>query len=138
MTSQLDVPGSDNTLSLPLAGREVARLVLDYRLTLQFLGGDDDLDLAIATPFAVVDEGRTDLVDPEQPESLGPALTLLRRVVESVIVREDGGLELAFTHGPRLSVPPDPNYEAWESTSSSGAKLVCLPGGGLAVWAARG
>jgi Family of unknown function (DUF6188) len=137
MTSTVGIQESGNTAKLPIVGREVSRLVLDFRLTLQFLDTGADYDIAIATPFSIEDGKRTHRLDPERPESLGPALTVLRRVVESAAVNEDGGLVLAFAHGLTLRVVPDPNYEAWESTSSSGAKLVCLPGGGLAVWAAR-
>lgn len=137
MTSTIEIPGSGDTVELPIVGREVSRLVLDFRLTLQFLGDGADLDIAIATPFSIEDSERTHRLDPERPESLGPALTILRQVVESATVNEDGGLELVFSNGLTLRLAPDPNYEAWESTSSGGAKVVCLPGGSLAVWDAR-
>lgn len=134
MTPHLDAAQSDSVFDLPAAGREVSRILLDYRFTLQFLDAGTNLDIAIATPFAIEQGGRLIRVDPERPESLSPALVLLRRVVESVTVCGDGRLVLVFEDGQKLTIQPNPDYEAWESTASDGAKLVCLPGGGIAAW----
>lgn len=137
VTSRIEIPESGDTFGLPIVGREVSRLILDFRLTFQFLGDDDDVDLTIATPFIINAGGRAQRLDPERPESLGPALPLLRQVIESATVDEGGFLEVVFAKGPALRVEPDPNYEAWQSRSSRGAMLICLPGGSLAVWDAH-
>ncbi|WP_407697388.1 DUF6188 family protein [Streptomyces kebangsaanensis] len=45
----------------------------------------------------------------------------------------NGTCTLLFTQGVRISVPSNPDFEAWTYTSPSG-RTVCMPGGDLAVW----
>lgn len=69
--------------------------------------------------------------DPEAVAALGPlphGLTLRSSTVA------DGALRLAFAGGAELIAPPDPHYESWGLTGPAGQRLVCMPGGELAVW----
>ena len=47
-----------------------------------------------------------------------------------------GMLSVGFNTGWRLRVPPDEQFEAWTFTGASGEKVVCMPGGELAIWRA--
>jgi hypothetical protein len=51
-------------------------------------------------------------------------------------LKADGQLEASFAHAWRLTVYPDDEYESWEMHSSSGERLVSVPGDGVAVWQA--
>lgn len=66
--------------------------------------------------------------------TLAPVLTILGLTIDYAAARKDGTLELAFSDGSRLSVPPDAAYEAWEFDGSHGAKAIGLPGGDVAIW----
>jgi hypothetical protein len=44
---------------------------------------------------------------------------------------------MRFSEGYELIVPADGDYEAWDISSHNGLKLVCMPGGGIAVWLPR-
>ncbi|MEU4314486.1 DUF6188 family protein [Nocardia sp. NPDC024068] len=47
---------------------------------------------------------------------------------------EIGTLQLDFESGVTLLAFADPVYEAWSIVASGGFRVVCMPGGELAVW----
>jgi hypothetical protein len=47
---------------------------------------------------------------------------------------ESGALDIEFEGKAGIAVPPHPTYEAWTIAGSRGLKIVCTPGGKLAVW----
>jgi len=65
--------------------------------------------------------------------SLGPALALFRKEVETARAYDDGRLEIRFTDGAELVVASTEDFEAWEFAGGS-LKVVCAPGGALSVW----
>jgi|APIni6443716594_1056825.scaffolds.fasta_scaffold199133_1 hypothetical protein len=76
----------------------------------------------------------------------GPGLTLeggqaaallagwVGRPVTELRVDEGGGLHLGLG-AYRLAVVADSAHEAWEIRGMDGGLMVCLPGGGISVWA---
>jgi hypothetical protein len=78
--------------------------------------------------------GQEHLIDP----AIRPDPTYLRLVDKSVRraqALEGGGLEIDFSDGDRLTVPPG-QYEAWQLDGDDGSSYVSVAGGGLAVWEA--
>ncbi len=75
----------------------------------------------------------------EEPQSLAGLAILLPLLNETVVsagVRQRGALAVAFKAGV-LRCDPDEKYEAWEFTTESGAMVVCMGGGELAIWSER-
>jgi hypothetical protein len=58
---------------------------------------------------------------------------LVNQAVDATIA-EDRQLTLRFAGGTTLTVPPDDKCEAWQLRDDTGLLIVCMPGGGLAVW----
>ena len=118
---------------LPLSGRSVERLCFDFAVTLIF---GDDLQLRIEQPFVVEGpDGRETLFVPGgDADRLAPVVTLARREVTRAEAFKDGHLEIIFSDGTSLGVPPDEGFEAWELVGPGGLRTVSLPGGDLAVW----
>lgn len=52
-------------------------------------------------------------------------------------VNQLGNLTLSMESGSRLSVQPDPNFEAWTVVDPNGYRVVCMPGGEIATWEAQ-
>lgn len=48
-------------------------------------------------------------------------------------VRDDGTLVLEFEHGT-LEVPALNEVESWEMYNDKGFRMICMPGGEVAVW----
>lgn len=71
------------------------------------------------------------------PTRAAAALSLLRTTVGDVQL-EGGILRAHFSSGALLEVEPDEQYEAWSWTGSDGGRVVCMPGGELAVWGSTG
>jgi hypothetical protein len=72
----------------------------------------------------------------EEPQSLAGLALLLPLLNESVVsagIVQGGTLAVAFDAGV-LRCDPDEKYEAWEFTTESGAMVVCMGGGALAIW----
>ena len=59
---------------------------------------------------------------------------LLVNQAADATIGEDRQLTLRFAGGTTLTVPPDDKYEAWQLRDDTGLLIVCMPGGGLAVW----
>ena len=69
------------------------------------------------------------------PKSVLPLQAMIGQAVTEADSSEAvGSLVLHFDDGTLLTIEPDQEYEAWTAAGPSGEKLVCLPGGGLAIW----
>ena len=71
--------------------------------------------------------------DPQSLPGLALLLPLLNEDVQSAVVAPDGTLVVSFAAGA-LTCRPGEAYEAWEFRKESGAMVVCMPGGALAIW----
>ena len=128
---------SHEDVELPLNGKTVDRCFVDAAFGLQFFAEHKEITIRIGGKFSVR-SGSEDLhFAPAERVGLGRALVVVGKVVEAGVARKDGSLELRFTDGDALTVPPDPDYEAWELAGPEGMLVVSTPGGGLAVWKAR-
>ncbi len=96
---------------LPLVGREVDQICVDYSVTLVIEGTDT---VRLITPFTLHVAGLTHKVDPEDLESVAIVLGLHRAVVVRSHASKDGSLILDFDGDRELRVAPDPDGEAWE------------------------
>ena len=127
---------SDEGWSLPLAGLQVTRCIVDLAFSIEFLANTDSASLTrIGTAFELtVDDGRRSAINPANPSEVGAALTLFGMTVSCANARRDGSLEISFREGMRVCVPANDAYEAWEAVLAGGARLVSQPGGHVAVW----
>lgn len=121
-------------MRLAVTGGVLATAEADYAVILKFSNG---WEIRIESPFGLrppVGQALVDL-DPESSKSVLPLQAIIGQVVTEADSSEAvGSLVLHFDGGTLLTVEPDQEYEAWTSTGPSGEKLVCLPGGGLAIW----
>jgi hypothetical protein len=96
------------------------------------------LTITIAGGFECTVRGQHYTVPEERdPVALGPTLALLGHKAEALTAGEDGTLRLALSEGAQVTVAPADGYESWHLNGPSGLLVVCLPGGGLAVWDAK-
>jgi hypothetical protein len=94
-----------------------------------------DFTLEIDGPFRFVSSGSESFIDP----AVGPDaayLLLVDKRVERAVASSDGGLELAFSDGDRLIIPPH-RYEPWQLNGDDGYLVVSVAGGGLAIWSGK-
>ena len=122
-----------------LQGREVTMCSVDYAFTLLFWAlNQPEARLRIEQPFELTEPNGNRLVLHAETDrrDLGPALDCFGKTVARLFIdRRDGGLDLSFTDGTRLTVGSHPQFEAWDLTGPGSLKLVCMPGGGEpAMW----
>lgn len=102
------------------------RLLTDARWEIQIgsnaiLGGQDptSFDAELASPVAGRLVGLRDA-----------------RINHARLDESRGTVLLEFSNGESLRLEPDDQFEGWELTGPNREKIVCLPGGDLAVWGA--
>jgi uncharacterized protein DUF6188 len=117
---------------------DISQCCLDVNFTLRFRGEAEQLAIRIEAPFAVLGPTEEAYVDVSQPETLMPALALLRVKVLGITANSDGTLVIHFEGDITMIVKPSPPYEAWEANLSDGSGWVCMPSGGLDSWGPRG
>lgn len=84
-----------------------------------------------------VSTGVASLVRPYTLDGVAVLLPLLNGEVTSVDIDSRG--RLSFTlGGATVWLESDPDYEAWSYDGRQGEKVVCTPGGDLAIWNAAG
>jgi Family of unknown function (DUF6188) len=112
----------------------------DALVVASFRSGTSSAELKLTSPttaWTITIEG-TFAVRRDNNEVNPAELSAL--VGESVITlrarKSDGQLDVEFTHGWLLTVSPDDQYEAWQMSSSSGERLIAVPGNGVAIWRA--
>ena len=116
---------------LPLTGREVDQVCVDYAVTLVIDGTDT---VRLDSPFTVSFPDRTLLIDPQRLDSVAPVLELFRAVILRAWAGKDGSLVLMFDDDRSLRIEPDPDGEAWEIGGglppvSPSYRIVALPTG---------
>ncbi|WP_139347788.1 DUF6188 family protein [Nocardia donostiensis] len=55
-------------------------------------------------------------------------------VIESAFVNEEGNMKTTFESGCVIEFHPDAEYESWSVTGPGDYRMVCMPGGELAIW----
>ncbi len=125
----------DDYWLIPLTGRLLSRVIVGYGLTLEFLDPlEEQISVLIAGNFHLASDRGNVLLTCNQPTDLGPVLGLIGRSVETARAHKDGRLELNFAAGARICVAPADNYESWNVTGARWLRIVCMPGGDLAIW----
>jgi hypothetical protein len=123
--------------SLPYQDMRVTQLRLDAQLTLVL---DEWTEIVVGSPATLVrgttpESGAISVrLAPHRQEVAG-ALDLFGARIVAAVAFKDGRLRLLFDGGEQLHVPPDSWYEAWSATGPGTLRAVCLPRGGLAIWA---
>lgn len=124
-----------STVDLELKGQTISHQHFDYAMTLETETGvklNIENDYTLHTADASwCDSPEAVCVDSDQPASL------INRTISNATSDETGALNISFTDGDRVTVEPDPDYEAWNLAGPDGKKIVCLPGGELATWPAE-
>jgi hypothetical protein len=119
-------------LRIGLVGRTITRVMLDFSVTLAF-AGERDAKLKIETGFQLRSPRGHARIDPAAPgDHASSAVGLFNQTVIDVGLSEDGTLMLAIPT-TNLALPADATYEAWSFTDSAGGRVVCMPGGALAI-----
>ena len=138
------VLGDPGHLALPIDDRVVCAVGVsrfDPFLRLEFWEDAPDsapgshYTLAIGGPLRIVTATQEWSIDPR----VGPDaayLLLVTKKVARAFASDDGGLEVEFSDGDRLVVPPF-EYEPWHLEGEDGSLFVSDAGGGLSVWDAN-
>lgn len=88
-----------------------------------------ECDFSLHTP-----EGTFDLSPGSSIALVDHLRVLLDQTVTTAIAEDSGALSIKFFDGNLLWIEPDESYEAWNVTGPHGMRVVCMPGGHLAVW----
>jgi len=120
-----------------VAGREITRILLDNAVTIQLWQmGRPTAEIKLEEDFELIQPavGRV-LVD---PEALGDravvVAALFGAVVRDIAVAETGVLTVTFADSRVVRASPHAQYESWSYVSDDGGRVICGPGGGLAIW----
>ena len=119
-------------MDLGLEGRKVTQANVDFTLSLITNTGHEvriETDFSMLTPDGDLHFSLgTDSIDQ------APFHSLIGQAVTSSMAENSGTLVLAFGDRTSLRVEPHDAYEAWTIAGPGGEKIVCMPGGELAIW----
>jgi hypothetical protein len=120
---------------LPYRGMRVTQIRIDQSLTFVL---DGRACIVVGCP-AMLTHGSARapgvqpvFLNPGQ-QDVAPALALFGATVHSRVAFKNGTLRVVCG-GIHLTVRPDPELEAWNTSGPGDLRVVCAPGGGLAVW----
>lgn len=118
------------TLDLGLVGHTLDSVDFGHAVQLHF---GTERELLVENSVMVDVDGARETVPPDDGYS-DAVQALVGRTVTAAAADESGALRIAFGEGAELVVAAGPDYESWTVTGPSGFRVVCLPGGELAVW----
>jgi hypothetical protein len=119
---------------LPIAGIPVSRFIVDYGFTLAFTEASFDCAIRFEGLLTLVQHTTSTAHDVTKGDQLTPLFSLLGVPAVSGFAHENGSLRIVFENGWQVLANADAECESWQLYSSSGAKIVCSPGGTLVVW----
>jgi hypothetical protein len=120
---------------LPYRGLKVSQITVDYALTFSLEGQATivvENDATLADHPGRAPETQTVELHPGR-QDVASALTLFGATVNSAVAFKTGTLRLVLDHF-QLTVRADPQYEAWNAVGPGDIRLICMPGGQLAIW----
>ncbi len=114
----------------------ITQCKVDYAFTIESWSSNDSfLSIRIEGRFNLkTASDEYDLYAEDGPTTICRALNVLHQKIETLAAYKTGMLRIIVSNGIQISVPSDPNYEAWTLSGSRGLLIVCEPGGTLAVW----
>ena|SRR5450432_3013239 len=120
-------------IPVSLTSQLVTRISFDYAITLLT---EEGIELRLETQFTFTEpDSEPIVIDPERPDAAAmKVLSLRHKVIRAFDIAESGNLILAVESGSGIRTEPDDDYDAWTIAGLRGEKVVCLPGGGLAIW----
>ena len=120
-------------MDLGLRGKSLQSVLIEYTVRMQL---SDVYFIVIESPFRLDIDGDSFSLSPEEePDAaLQPLRQLVGHTIEESTADAAGALHVIFEGGARLTVEPDPTYEAWSVSGPDGALVVSTAGGKLAVW----
>jgi hypothetical protein len=118
-----------------LGGHEITRLYLDYRFGIviwwdEDAAPDNSVTIQIGNRFVLHRRGEEIEVNPEQIDTVAPAILILHQPVDSLAVYRDGRLVLRMINGDEIVVEKDWYYESWETDGTgklANIKMLCSP-----------
>ncbi len=119
-----------------LNGRAILSYEYNYMISISFSG---DYTLAIESDLTVHTAGQDIRLSPGTDPNAGHQALSTLMGLTVLMVRTDPQTSLSLTFGDnsRLSIDPDPAFESWTLSGPTGERIVCMPGGELAVWSSR-
>jgi len=117
-----------------LAGKKISRLSFDFAVVIELFDKSLNATIRIEQEMSFLEAGKSVVVNPGNAESAAPLLRLFGAEVKTAEAKQDGTLVVEFHQDRSLVVSPHPKYEAWELFANNGIKVVCMPGGELAIW----
>lgn len=128
-------PDEQGDYLIPFVPCEIAFTRVDFSIAFQIDHILGDFELRISGAFSYKSRIGAGMIDPDaHPEDLGPILRSARSGLLKGRVGSDGHLELQFGDGMLVDVPTSDEYEPWQIVSSSGLRVISMPGGQLAIW----
>ncbi len=125
----------DDFWRIPLAGRTVSRFLIDNVLCIEFIDPDREyVTITLEQEFHLEVNRKNYVLSPKIPTEFGPVFFLRHNLVKDALAFKDGTLKLEFIDGDKLSIVAHPKYEAWGIAGDRGLRIVCMPGGDLAIW----
>lgn len=133
-SNAVDRVGALELLNRSFLNMEIVQLLLSYQVELATEAAGQGGLLTLTRAFRLDHEGRpTALVDPTDPGTFLSVLPILRQRIIFLEIGLDSTLRVSVTGGFRLTVPPS-DYEAWSMVSWDKSRVICMPGGQLAIW----
>jgi hypothetical protein len=112
----------------------VSRCCLDYAFGIIIMDGAYTMEIRIGRSFEFVHRSIRLAIEPTNPESVCPVLSIFAEAVTNVRALKTGELAVRLQGGDEILVGAGDGYEPWELSTSRGEKIVSLPSSGLAVW----
>jgi hypothetical protein len=120
---------------LPYRGMKISQITVDCALTFSLEG---QAVVVIESDATLADRpGRAPGVQTVElhpgRQDVASALALYGATINSGVAFKNGTFRLVLDHY-QLTVRPDSRYEAWNVVGPGNLRLVCTPGGQLAIW----
>jgi hypothetical protein len=120
-------------MDLGLHGKSLQSVLIEHTVRMQL---SDVYFIVIESPFTLDIDGVSFSLSPEEErdDALQALDQLAGHTIEEATADAAGALHVIFEGGARLTVEPDPAYEAWSVSGPDGALVVSTAGGKLAIW----
>jgi hypothetical protein len=130
---RLNVRGAGATMQIPeMAGQRITEVSGHGHLS---LSTSEHWLVTIESDLIIDHHGARESFSGDDPATADVLRSLLTGMTIATVTAEpSGSLSIATSGEIRLTVPPHPDFEAWNIVGPGQKRIVSTPGGELAVW----
>ena len=134
MKKQLQIIRQDSGWLWSINEFSVIRCIIDHAISFEIWNEDYRITLKIENEFLYKVQDSIQTISIDKLKTGVDVFDIINVKASEIWISDDGNLSLRLLTGRELLVSSHEAFEAWQLTTNTGIRVICMPSGQLAIW----